>query len=108
MFKFFSSKTTAYSSLNGREFKEEYNRRKEAVLIDVRTAGEFASGSIPGAKNLDIMSSDFQKRIAALDRSKDYFIFCRSGSRSATACRLMAEQGFNTYNLREGVGGWPR
>src|SRR5690606_3210333 len=108
MVKLFSSKPKTSKDLNGAEVKEAYNNCTNEVLVDVRTAGEFASGSIPGAKNLDIMAPDFQEKIAALDKNKEYFIFCRSGSRSAVACRMMAELGLNTYNLREGVRGWPR
>lgn len=108
MFNIFSSETKAYKSLNGREYKEKYNNIKHPVLIDVRTAREFASGSIPGAKNIDIMSTDFEKQIVSLDKSKDYFLFCRSGNRSAQACSIMAEQGFNVYNLKGGVDAWPR
>lgn len=108
MFNIFSSETKAYPSLNGSEFKEEYNNSKQPVLIDVRTAGEFASGSIRNAKNIDMMSVDFRKQIASLDKAKDYFVFCRGGNRSAQACSIMAAQGFNVYNLKGGVGAWPR
>ncbi|HLT79921.1 MAG TPA: rhodanese-like domain-containing protein [Cyclobacteriaceae bacterium] len=107
MFKLFS-KTKAYKDLDGVEFKEAYSKSKQAVLLDVRSAYEFTTGTIPGAKHLDIMSPEFQQQIESLDKSKDYFIFCRSGSRSAAACRMMAQLGLNTYNLREGIGGWPR
>lgn len=108
MFNIFSFETKAYKSLNGREFKQEFSNSKQPVLIDVRTAGEFASGSIPGAKNIDIMSPEFQKQITHLDKSNDYFLFCRSGSRSAQACMIMAEQGLNVHNLKGGIGAWPR
>ena len=108
MFNIFSSATRAYKSLNGQEFKGEYNKSKQAVLIDVRTAAEFASGSIAKANNIDYMSPDFNKKVRALDKGKDYFVFCLSGNRSAQACRMMAEQGFNVYNLKGGVGAWPR
>lgn len=108
MFNIFSSKTTAYKSLNGHEFKEEYKKCKRPVLIDVRTAGEYASGSIPGAKNFDIMSPGFERQISQLDKATDYFLFCRSGNRSAQACSLMAKQGFHVFNLKGGVGAWPR
>lgn len=108
MFNIFSSKVKAYKSLSGLEFKGEYNNSKQPVLIDVRTAGEFASGSIPGAKNIDLMSADFKKVIASLDKSRNYFLFCRSGNRSAQACDIMADQGFNVYNLKGGIGAWPR
>lgn len=108
MFNIFSSETKTFKSLSGREFKEEYTKSKQPVLIDVRMAAEFASGSIPGAKNIDIMSPDFRKQISSLDKSRPYFLFCRSGNRSAQACGIMAQQGFNVYNLKGGVGAWPR
>lgn len=107
-FDIFSSGSRAYKTLSGQEFKQEYNNSKRRVLIDVRTAGEFASGSIPGAKNIDIMSPDFKKQIARLDKSNDLFFFCRSGSRSAQACRILADLEFNVYNLKGGFGAWPR
>lgn len=108
MFNIFSSESKAYKSLNGKDFKEQYTQSKQPVLIDVRTSAEFASGSIPNAKNIDIMSPDFRKKINALDKDKDYFLFCRSGSRSAQACSVMAGLGFNVVNLKGGVETWPR
>ncbi len=108
MFNLFSSETKVYKSFGGKEFKEEYTKRKQPVLIDVRTAGEFASGSINNAKNIDIMSPDFQKKISGLDKNKNYFLFCRSGNRSDQACSIMAKQGFNVYNLKGGISAWPQ
>lgn len=108
MFNIFSTGSKAYKSLHGKEFKEEFTRSNQPVLIDVRTPSEFASGSIAGAKNIDIMSPDFQNQIGTLDKGKQYFLFCRSGNRSAQACNIMAEQGFIVYNLKGGVDTWPR
>ena len=108
MFNIFSSDTKAYKSLTGRDFKEEFNKSKHSVLIDVRTAAEFAAGTLPGAKNIDIISPNFQAKISALDKSKEYFIFFRSGSRSAQACNIMADQGYSVYNLKGGVNAWPQ
>ena len=108
MFNILSSETKAYKALNGREFKEAYHNSNQRELIDVRTAGEFVTGSIPGAKNIDIMSAEFQKAIASLDKSKDYFLFCMSGNRSGQACSIMAAHGFNVHNLKGGVSAWPR
>lgn len=108
MFNIFSSDTKAYKSLIGRDFKEEFNKSNQSVLIDVRTAAEFAAGTIPGARNIDIMSPSFEAKVSMLDKSKEYFIFCRSGSRSAQACNIMAEQGYKVYNLKGGVNAWPR
>ena len=108
MFNLFSSQTKAYKSLNGKQFKEEYSMSKQPVLIDVRTAAEFASGSIKNAKNIDVLSLDFKKQLNSLDVENEYFLFCRSGNRSGQACSLMAEQGFKVFNLEGGIGAWPK
>lgn len=96
-----------YEDLSGREFKNKFKSIPGAVLIDVRSDAEFKSGSIKGAKNMNIMSSGFSAEIAKLDKSKTYFIFCRSGARSASACRMMSAAGLNVSNLRGGIGAWP-
>ena len=107
MFGLFGFGPKNYEALSGHEFQQKYKTSPGAVLIDVRTAGEFRSGSIRGARNIDIMSANFAKQVEHLDKSKEYFLFCRSGSRSAQACSVMANNGFKVYNLRGGVSDWP-
>jgi rhodanese-related sulfurtransferase len=107
MFNLFSIGTKNYENLKGAEFKTKYNQSKGAVLVDVRTPGEFRSGTIRGSRNIDFMSASFGSQVATLDKSKEYFLFCRSGSRSAQACNLMAKEGFKVYNLAGGIGEWP-
>jgi rhodanese-related sulfurtransferase len=97
----------SYEDLPGREFKQRFLADKNAVLIDVRTPSEFKSGSIKGAKNINVTGPDFNRETAKLDKSKQYFIFCRSGARSGHACRMMSAQGFKVINLSGGVGAWP-
>lgn len=107
MFNLFSSDTKAYKNLNGREFKEQFQNVKKGVFLDVRTPGEFASGTIKGAKNIDIMSASFKESVSKLDKEKEYFLFCRSGNRSGQACNIMSKEGFKVYNLKGGVAEWP-
>ncbi|MCY7289198.1 MAG: rhodanese-like domain-containing protein [Cryobacterium sp.] len=66
----------------------------DAVVIDVRTPGEFASGHLEGAMNIDVQASDFDSRVTALPTDGDYVVYCRSGSRSAAAAARLAELGF--------------
>lgn len=107
MFGLFGLGTKNYEELRGAEFKAKYKATPGAVLIDVRTQGEFRSGSIPGARNIDIMSANFAQQISTLDKNKEYFLFCRSGNRSGQACNMMAKQGFKVHNLAGGVSDWP-
>jgi rhodanese-related sulfurtransferase len=76
----------------------------DAVLLDVRTAGEIAAGKIEGALSLDFFDPTFDQKLGKLDKAKTYFVYCRSGQRSANACRSMHEMGFaKLYNLAGGI-----
>ena len=65
-----------------------------SVVIDIRTAAEFAEGHVQGAINLDVESGAFQAKLSSLDKSVGYALYCRSGRRSAIAAELMATAGF--------------
>jgi rhodanese-related sulfurtransferase len=68
---------------------------------------EFAQTHIPGARNLNIADPRFVKELGALDKSKTYFVYCRSGNRSHTACRMMQQRGFRkVHNLAQGIIEW--
>ena len=108
MFDFFKSTPKNYEDLNGQTFKSKFQATTQAQLLDVRSAGEFAGGTIPGARNLDVTSGQLQAALNTLDKNKEYFLFCRSGNRSGSACQLMSQQGFKAYNLAGGIGAWPR
>lgn len=77
-----------------------------AVVVDVRTAGEHRSENLGEELNLDIYQ-DFHDRIQELDKEKTYLVYCRTGSRSYHAARIMEELGFrDVYNLKGGIKGW--
>lgn len=79
-----------------------------AVIMDVRTQEEVEEGMIPNALHHDIhQAQDFMNALEALDKTKSYFVYCRSGGRSTQACNIMDQMGFeNTYNLQGGYSEW--
>lgn len=97
----------SYEDLNASAFKETLESTPNAVLIDVRTPAEFASGAIGNAINIDIMSYNFQQDIAKLSKDKTYMVYCRSGNRSGQACSVMSKMGLTCYNLAGGISAWP-
>ncbi|MCB0516498.1 MAG: rhodanese-like domain-containing protein [Chitinophagales bacterium] len=98
-----------YTDLGAVEFKKMLEGTPNVVLLDVRTAAEVAQGAIKGNRNIDIMSGNFNNKIDGLDKDKIYLIYCRSGARSANACRVMASKGFkNLYNLSGGYMAYPK
>ena len=77
------------------------------ITLDVRTPGEFNEGHIEGALLVDFESGNFENEIAALDKTKTYAVYCRSGSRSGQAVKVMSDAGFTSvYNLNGGVIDW--
>lgn len=82
----------------------------KVVVIDVRTADEFKTGHIPGAKNIDFFSDDFAKQLGALDKSKTYLVHCAAGGRSGKACKLIEEQQLlpSVLHLNEGFKAWEK
>ena len=96
----------SYENLNSLEFQKTLAENPTAVLLDVRTPDEFESGRIPESININIMDRSFLEKISTLDKSKTYFVYCRSGGRSSQACSVMASQGFEVYNLAGGIGSW--
>ena len=79
-----------------------------AVVLDVRTEDEFDQGIIPNAINIDIYKGQgFIYKLEELDKSKTYYVYCRSGARSGQACKIMNELGFEkAYNLVGGILAW--
>jgi rhodanese-related sulfurtransferase len=77
------------------------------MILDVRTAGEFAESWIKGAMNIDVKATDFTDRIDKLDKNGVYLAYCKGGIRSAKAMNLMKEWGFKeVYNLGGGLMKW--
>jgi len=90
------------------EWQEQIAGDSNAVILDVRTEEEVEDGYIPNMTNIDIRQGQgFLDEIEKLDKSKNYYVYCRSGARSAQACNLMEQMGFETtYNLLGGFMEW--
>jgi len=73
------------------------------ALIDVRTAGEFARGHIPGAINISV--DEIRERKSEI-ASKNLLVNCQVGQRGHTASLLLKELGFNAVNLDGGYLTW--
>jgi len=77
------------------------------VIIDVRTAEEFAAGHIEGAINIPLNSEDFIEQMDALDRGGEFILHCGTGARADRVANWMAEQGFTgllgSYSLEEAL-----
>ena len=96
------------ADLDQNTWKSQLDSDSNYTLIDVRTAEEFEELRIPGSINIDFYNPQaFMQELEELDKDKTYYIYCRTGSRSANTCDLMKEIGFaKTYNLLGGITEW--
>lgn len=96
------------ADLTQEEWAEQLSNDDNAVVLDVRTEDEFDNGYIPNAINIDIYEGQgFISKVEQLDKSKSYYVYCRSGNRSGQACAIMNQLGFEkAYNLVGGIIEW--
>ena len=96
-----------YGEISARQLEQELNDNPGAVVIDVRTPGELLQGVVPGAIHIDLFGPGFIESIRSLDKTKTYYIICRSGNRSDSAAGAMAHMGFEkVYNVLGGMIQW--
>ena len=96
------------ANLSQEDWKTQLDTDTNAVVLDVRTDAEVAEGIIPNAIQINIYEGQgFVYKLEELDKSKNYYVYCRSGNRSGQACAIMNQLGFeNAYNLVGGILEW--
>jgi len=94
--------------LTQEEWAEQLNNDSNAFVLDVRTPEEVEEGFIPNSTNIDIyLGQEFLDELEKLDKSKNFYVYCRSGNRSGQACAIMNSIGIeNAYNLEGGFMNW--
>ncbi len=95
-------------NLSQQDWKTKLENDPNAVILDVRTEDEWNDGIIPNAILNDIYKGQaFLYKLDELDKSKNYYVYCKAGGRSAQACAIMNQMGFETtYNLEGGFMKW--
>ncbi|MEZ4875093.1 MAG: rhodanese-like domain-containing protein [Flavobacteriaceae bacterium] len=94
--------------LSQSQWRDQSEKDPNAVILDVRTDLEVAQGMIPNAQQINIQNTmGFMEKVKQMDASKNYYVYCRSGARSAQACMIMNSLGIpNTFNLLGGILDW--
>ena len=76
-----------------------------ALLVDVRSEGEYADGGIEGSINIPIQ--ELASRMDELgDKNREIVVYCQSGGRSAMAKRLLESNGFSKVHDLGSIGRW--
>ena len=90
--------TDAGSSASGSDIATDAESAvpADAVIIDVRSAEEFAAGHLEGALNYNVEDGTLAEQLSSLDPNGNYIVYCRSGRRSAVAADMMRAAGFES------------
>ncbi len=84
---------------------EEYRQSAGALLLDVRTEGEYSEGRIPGSRNLPLSDIDGIKALSN-DMSTPLFVYCLSGARSSQASAALKRMGYQNVKNIGGINGY--
>lgn len=100
-------KRGAHSDVGAKTFAVALEKPGTVVVLDVRTAAEYAEGHLPGALLIDVNTDTFTtaaRRLIPLERV--VAVYCRSGRRSKRAAELLAKEGYVALNLKGGITAW--
>jgi rhodanese-related sulfurtransferase len=92
----------AVASLTACDGSDAIDMKSIAAVIDVRTPDEVATGHLHGSININIEGADFESQMNALDKTKNYVVYCRSGNRAGKAIDWMAQNGFTGKLINAG------
>lgn len=87
--------------------KARLDAGEAVVVVDVRTAEEYAEGHIPGSLLLPLDSIGADALSALPDKDAPLFVYCRSGRRSAIAAAQLLEMGYTQVWDLGGILSWP-
>ncbi|MDZ4714567.1 MAG: rhodanese-like domain-containing protein [Cytophagales bacterium] len=101
------SQSPSKTTLAPADFAQKVEQTPGAVVLDVRSAKEYADGHLQKSVNMDWNGYDFMQQVKKLDKSAPVFVYCLSGARSATAASKMRAAGFKeVYELQGGLSQW--
>lgn len=79
----------------------------DTQILDVRSAGEFSGGALPGAVHLSIGDPGFAAKAGKLDRTRPVLVYCAGGYRSRKAVEILNLMQFTTVqHLHRGYHSW--
>lgn len=102
-----TSEDSGYTHISQEETKEMMDTQ-DVLILDVREQEEYDSGHIPDAVLLPVGTITEETAAEVIpDRDTTVLIYCRSGNRSKTAAKTLAELGYTNIYEFGGITTWP-
>lgn len=104
-----SAQSDSIDTLAPQAFIKQAKADTTAIILDVRTPGEYKEEHLAGARQLDFLNTSvFDADIKQLDNTHTYYVYCRSGKRSHHACMKMQKQGLKVFDMEGGILNWKK
>ncbi|MEB8344994.1 rhodanese-like domain-containing protein [Flavobacteriaceae bacterium KMM 6898] len=68
---------------------------QQGILVDVRTPGEFNSGHLKNAENINWLGDTFAKQFEAISKDQPVYVYCKVGGRSLKAAEWLLANGYS-------------
>lgn len=93
-----------YENYYDRWTSKKIDAGEQVNIIDVREQEEVDAGIIPGAKHIAL--GQVETSLDQIDPSVPHYIICKAGGRSAMACEILEENGYDVTNVTGGMMAW--
>jgi molybdopterin/thiamine biosynthesis adenylyltransferase/rhodanese-related sulfurtransferase len=100
---------SGFAVISARDLREKLERGDDFVLVDVRNRDEYARANIPGSRLIPLPELAGRLDELADAREREVIVHCQSGARSAQACAILRQAGFEKVaNVSGGIVEWQR
>lgn len=97
----------SYTTITAEAARQLMDTEPDCIILDVRTAEEFADGHIPGALLIPHDTIEAEAGDKLPDKAQLILVYCRSGRRSKNAAAALAGMGYTNVKEFGGILDWP-
>jgi len=95
------------NKISAEDAKKKMDEDKSIILVDVRTQEEYDEAHIENALLVTLDTINAMAPSVIPDKNATYYVYCRSGNRSAIAATELVLMGYmNVYDMG-GIADWP-
>ena len=94
-----------FETITPQQALERIEKNPDTPILDVRTPKEFRQGHLPGATLIPLGKLETNLEKLAAYKNEPIIVYCRSGSRSVSASRILEKHGFTPLNVKNGLIG---
>jgi len=91
----------AIKTVSAADVKAAIDNKEKAVILDVRDAGEYSAGHLPGAINVSRGTLEFNIWSKVADQNAKIYVYCKTAGRSALATKTLNDLGYKNAVLMD-------